>query len=196
MEAPCKSQGATPPGRASLPCCWALQAQPLLHQGTWAFHGAGVQGPRVQLPAARQPTGPSTLAQGRKEPGRWLVGRLVVPPRVGSQLRLLCAASSALYQETHGEDEFGPRDRPPGSQLSCLSSRKPSLIAPRPHQARLCWLPLHLCCPHPTHSTPMDATGLLICHPTRLWFHEDRSYLVFRFWISPSLPTPRPKLTV
>lgn len=145
---------------------------------------------------ARQPTGPSTLAQRRKEPGRWLVGRLVAPPRVGSQRRLLCAASSTLYQETHGENEFGPRDRPPGSQLSCLSSRKPSLTTPRPHQARLCWLPLHLCCPHPTHSTPMDATGLLISHATGLWFREGRNYLVFCLWISPSLPTPRPKPTV
>lgn len=50
--------------------------------------------------------------------------------------------------------------------------------------------------PSPTHATPMDATGLLICHATGLWFREGRNYLVFRLWISPSLPTLRPKPTV
>lgn len=68
-----------------------------------AFCGEGCQGPRGQLatvPGARQLAGAGALAGRREEQGRWLVGRLVAPPRVGSRHRLLRAASSAPCQGT------------------------------------------------------------------------------------------------
>lgn len=106
-----------PPGGASsgpVGLCWRSPFSTRAPD-PWAFCAAGLQGPQVQLatvPGARQLTGCGVLAGRRRERGRWLVGRLVAPPSVGSRHRRVCAAPSTLYQEPPWKSWLSPGDRP------------------------------------------------------------------------------------
>lgn len=59
-------------------------------------------------------------------------------PTRGQATRTSVSCPPSPSGDTWGEP-VGPVDGPPGSQPGCLSSRKPSLIAPAPNRQALWW---------------------------------------------------------
>lgn len=150
----------------------------------WAFVRLDFQGPHVQLATVWEPGSPRAPAcrSEKAGAGRWLVGRLVAPP-VGSQHGRLCAASPSPIRRHVGRTGR-PGDRPPGSQPGCLSSRKPSWIAPAPNRQALWWSEQRPCLipPAPLHRCSVFTHH----HPITLRLHESRNCLVFPFGSLPA----------